>query len=170
MIDRRRVDQLAGQGTGHEALAEFLDRVRPDVDALMAAGARLKTWCRDTPDPIEGMALIGVIGDWFRLQEDEYRRRLGWALEALRLAEAHWEIIHRRVVTGDNETGSPSSTNEKLAKRHRALYRRLQDTRDILCDFVVAYLRTMALVRDELPGLLLWLKNGVGCISVHVSL
>jgi hypothetical protein len=160
VIDRKRVEQLAQQKTGLDALEAFLDRVRPDVRAMEEMESKIKAMFKDTPDPVERIAIIGVAVDWFRLHEDDYHRLHARAVEALRLAEHHRVIANGRITT---------RRNRKASARHRALIHQLEDTQETLADFVATYPRAMAWIQDVLPTLLPNLRYGLGCMVIHVS-
>jgi hypothetical protein len=175
MLIIKRVEELVRQKTGLGALGEFLDGVGPDVQAMEDMQAKIKAMFPHTydRDPIERIALFAVVTDCRRLHGDDYRRLYDRAVEALRLADAHYEIISRRVVTGHNR---------QFARNHRALFRRLEDTRETLADFVACH--PMRWMHHVLPTLLFnrnyWLgctmicasppRDGLGCQAIHVRL
>jgi hypothetical protein len=118
-IDRKRLDKRLRQKAGHEDLEAFLERVRPDVQAielfLWSCGILVRNpgekWLPLTlrlvltshylaRNSAHLLPFVDDVVDWFGLHEDEYRGMHARGLEALtRLAEAHRKIIDRRVAT-----------------------------------------------------------------------
>jgi hypothetical protein len=110
------VAERAQQGTGREDLTAFLERIRPDVQAIELFLWTCGTMVRSPGEHILRLVmlshhvarnashllpLVDDVMDQLRLDEDEYRRLYGRGLEVLiRLAEARREIIDRRIATG----------------------------------------------------------------------
>jgi hypothetical protein len=115
---------------GLEALTRLVEAHRKIIDRRVETGRRG-----------DHLPVVDVVIDWFGLPEDDSRRVHERAAEALGQVEAHREIIRRRRVR---------VRNQKLARKHEPLFRRLEDTHEVLTVFVEDYPRVMAWIRDVL--------------------
>jgi hypothetical protein len=141
-IDCNRVHERAETPTGPKAIEAYLDRAAPEVRMIQEGNDRIAALFKQTTDPIERIPVIATAVDWYYDRWADYLRLQLLAREGALLAERERPITGRRAC---------KATTRKVRAARGAWLDQLQESRDVLDDFVAGERKAMTWIWETLP-------------------